>query len=651
MNASSSALAVVATAATASESVAVMIASLPSELQWLVLSYSSLVDLPALHRVCSSFRCVLCELLHPPRIVIERSPSSSPRSSSVSLLSSPLPPLTAHFHHARPLLAFLSFDEPSLWRLLTVRAARQKAVERYVSPPPLIRRLLRRFPSLLPSFRRKHSRLAERLRLVDSVLQLAAVVPAVVAMSAGRSWLARGARWAALPVSTVTGAGGLVRCSGTAGLLLAYVAALTACDTQLAVQQRASAEASMQLASRHLEQEQQAETEAEAERWRDADGSDSDEDVEEAEDEEMEAVEQEDEQPGRAVRVDGDVAVQRLMLRSAEAALRARARHRRRVEPATVAAAADPNAPPSASTAAWRPTAAAAMAHARSMLKREDGSSLLVRLLAATLSAARSELVYRHVLIAAVYASLAAVSSLFRRFALLNAIRLLADGLIPLIPLLAIAHSLLSEMEATPALLTRLVEQLHHPRVIVAVRLIGLLTTLAANGALYQPSMLRLFDRLLLPAMDLLTLRCLRLPYRSAQASLGSVQWLSPFAIDSPPPSLPLPLPHCLQPSHLRSTAGTASSSLRLLALSLFVSQLLCTDDSRCLEASSRVRPSAAAAATAAADVPFSASAAVHRWLLSVALLHCRLSGGVCASIVVHALLNCAAVLTRRLTM
>ena len=614
------------------------LATLPSDLQWLVLSHSSLVDLPALNRVCSSFHWVLCELLHPPRI--DRPLSSSPRSSCVSLLSSPLPPLASHFHHARPLLTFLAATEPSYWRLLTSRDVRLATCERYVSPPPLIRRLLRRFTSLRISFRRKQSRATERLRLVDTALQLAVVLPASVTMLIARSVVLSGsADWPPPPLAVLwPSVGSLLRCGRTAAVLLAYVAALTACDAQLAVRQRANADMAIQPADSHQRQE------AEEEERSSDDDSDMDQaEVEEEEEEEGEEAEEDgdvvrdtraqldgDGVPrrglvvvGHRVRVDGDIAFQRRMLQSAEALMRARQRRRHRIHLAAAAAAiVDPAAPPSVSTL-WCSTAALAVARARSTLKREDGSSLFVRLLSATLSAVRHELLYRHVLVAAVYASLAVLSSLLRRLALLDGIRLLVDGLIPVIPLLVIAHSVLNEMDAAPAALARLLEQLHHPRLIVALRLTGLLATLAANTALYRP-LLIVFDRLLMPAMEALTLRSLQLPRLSTSGGRGSVGWVSPFAIDSH--SLTAALPAFLpsdrsSPASVPSSPSTTTPSvIRLFALSLFVSQLLSSDDSRCLDASRCM--------SGGVSLSLSLSGAVHRWLLSVALLHIRLSGG-----------------------
>ena len=607
------------------------LATLPSELQWLVLSYSSLVDLPALHRACSSFHCILCELLHPPRT--ERPSSSSPRSSCVSLLSSPLPPLAAAYHHARPLLTFLASDEPSCWRLFTSRDARLKATERYSCPPPLIRRLLRRFPSMRLSFRRKQSRSVERLWLVDNSLQAAALLPAALALLVARSVLPAGSAHR-LPLPLLSSASGVLRSGWTSALLLAYVAALTACDADRAVRQRALADTATRPANaQHTQHHQQQHNE---QMWSDND-SDSDEDVEEAEEREEE---DEDEGAGhidqrlamvagdqhrRRVRVDVDIAFQHRMLQSAEAVMRARERRSQRVERATAAAvAAGDRMAPAFGSATERTTAALAVSEARSTLRREDGSSLLVRLLNATVSAVRSELTYRHVLIVAVYASLAALSSLLRRFVLLDGVRLMVDGLIPAIPLLAIAHSVLNEMDAAPAPLARLLEQLHHPRVIVALRLIGLLATLAANTALYRPALV-LYDRILMPAMEALTLRSLQLPRRSTNGNVRSLDWVSPFAIGS---------------AAVASYSHSPLSFTRLFALSLFVSQLLSSDDSRCLDATRLT-----------AGVSFFGSGALHRWLLSVALLHIRLSGGLCCSTAVHALLNCTAVITRKLSL
>ena len=609
----------------------------------------------------------------------------------MSLLpSSLLPPVTSHFHHARPLLSFMSSDAPSLWQLLASRSARLKAAERSVSPPPLVRRLLRRFPALLPSFQRKQSRLAERVRLADTMLQSLAVLPVALLVAPLAHSGLPSLTLPSLPLlspaaaAAARGAGGGFRFSCAVSLLVAYVAALTACDTQLAVRQRATDEAANGPRTASAQANPGAAEEQEEDSDSSGSGSDSDSDsgdgTEEEEDEEEEQEDGDgatvDEAAGheagqlgghggqqwrlrvpqrqRRRAVDADIALQRRMLRSAEAAMRAQA--------ATNDA---PAAPRSDNAALRRSTAASALAHARSALKREDGSSLLVRLLSAALSAVRSELLYRHVMIAAVYASLAALSALLRRVTLLEGVRLLVDGLIPFIPLLAIAHSVLNEMDATPAALSRLMEQLHHPRVIVLLRLIGLAATLAVNGALHRPSLLTLYDRVLMPLMDALTLRCLRLPAWSTTGSpLSSATWTAPFAILS---SLPTPPPRLPQPSagpmlSRTSAQHSQTSFLRLVALSLFVSHLLSSDDSRCLDASRRTQQQQLQQQRPRDDVGFgtvssssgvslSVSAALHRWLLSLALLRIRLTGGLWCSTAVHALLNCTAVLTRQLAL
>ena len=617
--------------------VSLMIASLPSELQWLVLSYTSLVDLPALNRVCSSFRSVLCELLHPPRF--ERFSSSSPRSSVVSLLHSPMPPLAAHFHLARPLLAFLAAKEPSYWRLLTVRATRSSATARcQLAPPPLLRRLLRRFPDLAVARRRKQSRAAERLRLVDHLLHLAALLPASLLLLLPRLALPTqriGAiSWPPLqvlpllPVATTTGV--LRHCAYTAALLLAYVSALAACDAHLAVRQRAAMDADSPISDSPTQQ-RFGSAQLEADEWEEQQeggwsDSDSDSDIGEtatvAEREAVEAARRgEVAAARRRGRVDDDVAFQRRMLRSIEAMTRARE--------ARVADASRQHRRLSNASAQHRSTAAAvtdgtklASTRARSSLLREDGSSLLLRVLNAALSAVRHELLYRHLLVAAVHASLLSASALLRRFVLLDGIRLLVDGFIPVIPLLAIAHSVLSSAQAAPEALSRLMEQLHHPRIIVALRLVGLTATMAANDRLYRPLLL-VFDRLALPLLEALTSRSMRAPSWPTVGS-GAVRSTS---LQASPVAL-VPSDHCLP------------STLRLLALSLLVSQLLSPDDSGCLDATRRL-----------SGLSCSASAVAHRWLLSTALLHIRVTGGLACSTAVHALLNCTAVLTRRLAL
>ena len=570
--------------------------SLPSELLWLVLSYSSLVDLPALNRACCSLRCALCELLHPPRV--ERcsshySPtSSSPRSSCLPLPCSVLPPLTSSFLHARPLLAFLSVDDPTLLQLLISRQRRTEAAQRFASPPPLVRRLLRRFPALMPSFRRKQSRLTERRQLADSLLQLTAIAPVIIAVAAARSVLPAKLRLPALfplPLPLLSRDGAL-RCRTAACLLLCSVAALTTCDAQLAIHQRASAETSALTTARSNTEEGAAIVSRHSEE----DGSDG--------------VSDDDSEPEERMmddHDDDDVAFQRRMLRSAEAVLRRRARRRRRgrVAPGAV----DDHS--TARSAVWRAPTAIALAHARSSLQREEGSSLRIRLVAAIVSAVRSELLYRHLLIEAVFASLSALLLLCRRVALLDGLRLLVDGLVPAIPLLAVAHSVLTGLDLAPASLARVVERLRHPRVIVTMRLVGFAATLAANGAFYRPLLL-LLDRLALPLMDSLT----PAPWR----------------------------PHGpLTDGSTRPPLGQLSV-LRLFALALFVSQLTSFADRRCVEICAR----RLSRNSVAGDVDL--SGAVQRCCLSVGLLRVRLSGGLLCSTAVHALLNCTAVLTRQ---
>ena len=79
---------------------------------------------------------------------------------------------------------------------------------------------------------------------------------------------------------------------------------------------------------------------------------------------------------------------------------------------------------------------------------------------------------------------------------------------------------------------------------------------------------------------------------------------------------------------------------MRACALSLFVSQMASVDDTRCLEAATRVQ-----------SARMSAFVALHRWLLSIALLHIRLRGGLMLSTAVHALVGSTAVVTRMFTL
>ena len=212
---------------------------------------------------------------------------------------------------------------------------------------------------------------------------------------------------------------------------------------------------------------------------------------------------------------DEDLRFQRRLLRRGEAILRARALP---LPPSS------PPAPP-LTDAEWLSLTSAIKA----TLSREQGAPLPLLLLTDLLSALRCELWSRALLPPLLFLLFLCWTFSLRYFLLLDALRLIIEGLIPLIPLLAITRSLLYPPHThhpphPPSPFSLLVDSLNRPSVIVGLRSLGLGITLAINGGHWKAVMKRLCDRLLLPLMDIGTGRMIRV-------RRGGGEWVSPFVI------------------------------------------------------------------------------------------------------------------------
>ena len=173
-----------------------------------------------------------------------------------------------------------------------------------------------------------------------------------------------------------------------------------------------------------------------------------------------------------------------------------------------------------------------------------------------------------------------------RYFLLLDALRLVVEGVIPLIPLLAIARSLLLEPHAAPTMFSLFVDGLNRPSVIVGLRSLGLGVTLATNGGRWKAAVKRLCDCALLPVMEALTLRMIRIRRRGAAEGDGEEHWISPFVISSQDEPLLLPATSsedAAEPSPLSflSPAVTDSVSHLLLDHAHHLTRLLSSAYSR----------------------------------------------------------------------
>ena len=383
---------------------------LPVELQWQILSYASLSDLPQLTRVCSSLHSLMQELQSQPP------PPSSPHSPSLPF-TQPFSSLFSDYQHAKPLLQFLSGPTASLPSLLLSSASRRRAVAAFAHPPPLLRRILNRFPYLLSLFRRKQSRVRERIRSVDLLLSLLSMAGWAAGLMAARELVPA---LVALPMKARTRVDfrALLRC----WWLLLYAAAVTWTDIQYELIQRGNALRQREhSAATEQQQQQQQQTGSGGQRQQQQEqeerGDDDDEEEQAASDsesestgseseEEMEAAEEADgvQAAGGRVLHDADLEFQRRLLRRGEAILRAREQRNNapihlpdpRPRAAAASSASSPSsssAPAALSDAEWLSLTSSVKA----AMRLEEGSSLPLRLLTDLLSAVGSECYYRYV--------------------------------------------------------------------------------------------------------------------------------------------------------------------------------------------------------------------------------------------------------------
>ena len=489
--------------------------SLPLDVQWQVLSFTSLPDLPHLTLLSSTIHSLLTELKSNPP------PPSSPHSPSLPHFTSPFPSLFSDYQHAKPLLTFLS--QPHPFSSLLPPHPRHSVLSSFTSPPAHLRPLLLRFPPLHVLLRRKAARLREQSRLIDLTLSLLSLLPLTLPLTTLLPPLSPfpltpplSSPFPHLPTLTHH------------YWLLLYAVTLTWTDVQWELIQRLNAHLHRARAAARGDAARQAGAAAaddggvEAEWAEDEEeGGDGVEGEGEGEGEEGEEEHIEAEDDFR----DEDLRFQRRLLRRGEALLLARAR-------------AHPPPPPTPPSPPPHPPLTDAeylslTSTLKATLAREQGAPLPLLLLTDLLSAVRSELWSRHLLPPLLFLLFLCWTFSLRYFLLLDALRLIIEGMIPLIPLLAITRSILyphpphpphpppHPPPPPPSPFSLLVDSLNRPSVIVGLRSLGLGITLAINGGHWKEVLKRLCDRLLLPLMDVGMGRMVRVRRGG--------EWVSPF--------------------------------------------------------------------------------------------------------------------------
>ena len=496
------------------------LSSLPIDLLWQILSFSSLSDLPHLSRVSSSLRLLMIELQsHPP-------PPSSPHSPSLPF-SQPFTSLFSDYQHAKPLLHFLSTPHP-FTSLLTSRGARRRVLASFSHPSARLRGVLHRFECLRVLFRRKQSRVEEQSRLVDLLVALGSLLPWSLALLVVR---------AAVPSLVALPMKGRRRVNVAVltryWWLLLYAAGLTWTDVQYEVVQRLNER--VQRGRRPAAVADDSDDEPSAEAENDGEGED-DEDEDggrephvhrhprlEVDDANADAAEERIEDQDDVPLNDADLALQRRLLRRGEALLLARDR----LQAAILHRPPSPPPLPALSDSDWL----SLTSDIKATMKREQGAPLPLLLLTDLLSSVLTELYYRYLLIFSLFFLFLFWTFSLRYFFLLDGLRLVVEGLIPLIPLLAITRSLLFDPQATPTMFSVFVDSLNRPSVIVGLRSVGLGVTLAMNGGKWKGFMKRLCDGVLLPVMDVMMMRLIRVR-RPGLTRMDDVdEWTSPFSI------------------------------------------------------------------------------------------------------------------------